>query len=323
MQNTALDPELLGPLNDFLELMGGHLDLNDIPGTRARSVELFAEILADAPVIEGVESRDLQVPGPDELPAVNVRIYRPEQQGKDLPALLWVHGGGYVLGNIDNDDITAREMTRDTGCIVVSVDYRLAPEHPYPAALEDCYTVLRFLFEHHNELKIDPTRIAVGGYSAGGGLAASLALLARDRAEVEIIFQLLIYPMIDDRNVVPASDEVPDSLLWTRESNLIAWRSYLGHEPGIDNVSPYAAAIRAEDLSNLPPAYIPVGSLDLFLQENIEYARRLIAADVKAELHVYPGAYHTFDKFAPTAAVSQRFFANRNNILIRELFNRE
>ena len=317
----TLDPELLEPLNDFMELMGGGVDLSDIEGTRERSEEIFAALLAEAPVIEGVESMDLQVPGPEAAPAVCIRIYRPEQQAKDLPALLWIHGGGYVLGNIDNDDITVRELTRDVGCIVVSVDYRLAPENPYPAALEDCYAVLKYLFGNHNELQIDRTRVAVGGASAGGGLAASLALLARDRAEVDIAFQLLIYPMIDDRNVLPTSEEVPDSLLWTRESNRIGWRSYLGHEPGLDHVSPYAAAFRAEDLNNLPPAYIPVGSLDLFLQENIQYAQRLLNADVKTELHVYPGAYHAFDKFAPMAAISQRFVANRNSILVRELFN--
>ena len=163
------------------------------------------------------------------------------------------------------------------------------------------------------------SRIAIGGGSAGGGLAAGLALLARDRAEVEVAFQLLICAMIDDRNITPASATVPDTLVWSRENNLIGWRSYLGHEPGGEDLPPYAAASRAIDLTGLPPTYISVGELDLFLNENIEYAQRLLEADISTELHVYPGAFHGFEVCAPTADISQRFNIERDNVLKRVL----
>ena len=253
----TVDPELLEPLNSFMEVMGGELDLDDIKGTRAQTEETFAAILAEAPVIEGVESRDLLVNGSAGDPDIAVRTYRPLDQVQPSPALLWVHGGGYVLGDLDSTDIMVRQLVADTGCVAVSVDYRLAPENPYPAPLEDCYAALRYLFEHADTLQVDKARVAIGGASAGGGLAAGLALLVRDRGEFNIAFQLLVYPMLDDRNIQPASEDRPDTLLWTRENNLIGWRSYLGQEPGTGDVSPYAAAFRAEDLSGLPPAFIP------------------------------------------------------------------
>ena len=214
------------------------------------------------------------------------------------------------MGNIEQDDLMAKRFTTAADCVTVSVEYRLAPEHPFPAPVEDCYAALKWLFSHTRELGIDPTHIAIGGASAGGGLAAGLALLARDRAEVNIAFQLLIYPMIDDCNIRPASKSAPDTILWTRESNLIGWRCYLGCNPGGKGVSPYAAALRATDLRGLPPAYIAVGELDLFANESVEYARRLLQAGVTAELHVYPGAFHGFDGMAPGANVSQRFTAD-------------
>jgi acetyl esterase/lipase len=204
-------------------------------------------------------------------------------------------------------------------CVVVSVEYRLAPEHPFPAPVEDCYAALKWLSTYSSELGVEKTRIAIGGASAGGGLAAGLALLARDRAEVAVTFQLLIYPMIDDRNVAPASESTPDTLVWSRENNLIGWRSYLGQEPGGEDVSPYAAASRAADLSGLPRAYIVVGELDLFLNENVEYAQRLLEAGVPTELHVYPGVYHGFEGLAADADVSQRSVAERDRVLKRAL----
>jgi len=185
------------------------------------------------------------------------------------------------------------------------VDYRLAPEHHYPAPVEDCYVALKWLLDHAEEIGVDRFRIAIGGASAGGGFVAGLALLARDRANIDIIFQMLIYPMIDDRNIAPASDLLPDTLIWNRAMNRFGWSCYLGMEPGGKDVPYTAAAFRATDVSNLPSTLIAVGDLDLFAEENIEYARRLIKAGTPTELHVYPEAYHGFNGFAPGATVSR------------------
>ncbi len=312
-----LDPELAAPLETFLHLTGGGLNLHDIPATRRTMEEMAAAQLAKAPPITGLTTADRQVPGPDG--EVFVRIYQPTERPDTLPALLWIHGGGYVLGSVERDDLLAAHLAKVAQCVVVSVEYRLAPEHPFPAPVEDCYAALKWLATHTGELGVAPSRIAIGGASAGGGLAAGLALLTRDRAEVELAFQLLIYPMLDDRNVAPASDTRPDTFVWTRENNLMGWRAYLGREPGGADVSPYAAAARADDLAGLPPAYIPVGDLDLFLDENIEYARRLLAAGVPTELHVYPGGYHGFNGFDPGAEIAQRFNNERDEALRRIL----
>jgi acetyl esterase/lipase len=295
------------------------LDLNDIPAARAKMNKMLTAMLATYPAVEGVTSQDRSAPGSQGDPAVRVRVYRPNDQPNKLPALFWIHGGGYVMGDIEQDDRLMRQLVNRIGCVAASVDYRLAPEHPFPAPVEDCYTGLKWLFAHADELGVEPSRIAIGGASGGGGPAAGLALLARDRGEVQVAFQLLIYPMIDDRNVTPASYAITDPRMWNRESNRLGWKAYLGRDGGGADVSPYAAAARAADLTNLPPAYIPVGALDLFVDENIEYAQRLIQAGVPTELHVYPGAFHGFDMLAPSAKVSKQFKADRDDALKRAL----
>lgn len=312
-----LDPELAAPLETFLHLTGGGLNLHNIPATRRTMDELAAAQMAKVAPITGITTADRQVPGPDG--EVFVRIYQPEDRPDTLPALLWIHGGGYVLGSVERDDLLATHLAKVAQCVVVSVEYRLAPEYPFPAPVEDCYAALKWLATHTDELGVAPARIAIGGASAGGGLAAGLALLTRDRGEVELAFQLLIYPMIDDRNVAPASETLSDTFVWTRENNRMGWHAYLGREPGGADVSPYAAAARASDLTGLAPAYIPVGDLDLFLDENIEYAQRLLAAGVPTELHVYPGGYHGFNGFAPGADIAQRFNTERDEALKRIL----
>ena len=312
-----LDPELRVVLEAFPA--EGAVNLNDIPAARAKLRKLFTAMQATLPAVEGVTSQDQLVPGLQGDPAVRVRIYQPANRPNLLPGLLWIHGGGYVLGDIEQDDRLMKQLVKRIGCVALSVDYRLAPEHPFPAPVEDCYAGLRWLFAHAGDLGVDPSRIAIGGPSGGGGLAAGLALLARDRGEVQVAFQLLIYPMIDDRNVTPASYAITDPRVWHRESNRLGWKAYLGRDGGGDDVSPYAAAARATDLRNLPPAYIPVGALDLFIDENIEYAQRLIQAGVPTELHVYPGAFHGFDLLAPAAAVSKQFKAELDQALKRAL----
>ena len=314
-----LHPELVGPIEMMQSQPGGALNLRDIPAARVVMREMMEAMKDQMPVVEGVTSEDRLVPGPDGAPDVGVRIYKPANQSGTLPAFLWIHGGGYIMGDIEMNDVICKYTTLAGDCVTVSVEYRLAPENPFPAPVEDCYAALKWLASHADELDVDPNRIAIGGGSAGGGLAAGLALLTRDRAEVDIIAQFLIYPMIDDRNTQQASDTLPDTILWTRESNLIGWSSYLGCEPGGDNVSHYAAASRAEDLTGLPPAYIAVGDLDLFAEEDVEYARRLINSGVPTELHVYPGGCHAFDGFAPGADISRQFNDDYYRALKRSL----
>jgi len=235
--------------------------------------------------------------------AVSVRVFRPPAATAPRPALLWIHGGGLVMGYAGMDDDFCRRVARELGAVVASVEYRLAPEHPYPAPLHDCYAGLRWLAA---EAGVDPRRIAVGGASAGGGLAAALALLARERDEVHPAFQLLVYPMLDDRTATAPDDVAGRLRMWNAASNRFGWRSYLGGSVGAD-VPGLAAPARAGDLTGLPPAWIGVGTLDLFLGEDREYARRLRAAGVPVELHEVPGAYHGFDMVERKAAVSRAF----------------
>lgn len=295
------------------------LDLSDIPTARQIATQLLEQMADQLPQIEGVATSDYQAPGRDGDPAVPVRVYRPEDAQGSLPAMLWIHGGGMVMGNVDQDDAFCKALAKAVNCTIVSVEYRLAPEHPYPAPLEDCYAALRWLASNALDIDADPSRIVIGGASAGGGLAAGLALLARDRDEISVAFQLLIYPMIDDRNVTPSSHAITHPSVWNRDANIAGWRAYLGGDIGGGDVSPYAAPARATELSGLPPAYIAVGELDLFLDEDIDYAQRLLQAGVTTELHVYPGAFHGSDLFVADSEVSQRWAADRNSALTRAL----
>jgi acetyl esterase/lipase len=313
------DPQLVAALDGYNQLVPGGLALDDIPAARTFLDELFAGMAAEAPEIPGVVTSDHDAPGPPGDPDVMVRIYQPENRPETLPALLWIHGGGYVLGSVDGDELSAKAMTLGFNCVVASVEYRLAPEHPYPAPVEDCYAALKWLFDNASQFGVDPERIAIGGPSGGGGLAAGLGLLARDRGEVKVAYQYLIYPMIDDRNTAQADKDLPDTPVWSRANNLAAWRAYLGHEPGGEDVSPYAAAARAEDVSGLPPTYIGVGTPDLFRDENFAYAQRLLAAGVPTEFHVYTDGFHGFERFAPESDAAQRFVTDRTRVVSRAL----
>ncbi len=312
-----LDPELRAMMEKLPTDRA--MDLNEIQKARAGMKKMVTAMLGNLPPVEGVSGEDRNAPGAEGSPDVRVRVYRPHHQPSKLPALYWIHGGGYVMGDVEQDDRLMKQLVKRIGCVAVSVDYRLAPENPFPAPVEDCYAGLKWLFANAGELGVDPSRIAIGGASGGGGLCAGLALMVRDRKEMKVAFQLLIYPMIDDRNSTPAALAITDPRVWHRESNRIAWKYYLGRDGGGADVSPYAAASRATDLTNLPPAYIPVGALDLFVDENIEYAQRLVQAGVPTELHVYPGAFHGFDMFAPGATVSKQFKADRDDALKRAL----
>jgi acetyl esterase/lipase len=231
---------------------------------------------------------------------VGVRLYRPANAKGPGPALLWMHGGGYVIGRAVQDDVLCRRFARVLGATVASVEYRLAPEHPYPTPLEDCYSALRWLALLP---AVDPAHVAISGGSAGGGLAAALALLARDRGDVPVAAQLLVYPMLDDRSADRTDLDNDGYRLWNRSSNRFGWDAYLG-----DANRNVAVPARHENLSGLPPAWIGVGTLDLFHDEDLAYGERLKAAGVPCEVHVVPGVFHGFDAVAAKAEVSQSFF---------------
>jgi len=248
-----------------------------------------------------------RVPVATESTEVTVYVVN-SRPGARRPAILHTHGGGFVTGTADWLLGPLKVLAADLDCTVVTVDYRLAPETRYSGSIEDNYAGLRWLHANATELNIDPQRIALMGESAGGGHAAILALTARDRGEVPVLFQCLIYPMLDDRTA--SSRAVPPhigQILWTGEANRFGWQSFLGQPPGLDSAPRNAVPARVENLAGLPPAFVGVGAIDLFVDEDIEYARRLNAAGVQTELVVVPGAFHGFDAIAPDTSLAKQF----------------
>lgn len=261
------------------------------------------------PTVEGLIIEDIDVPG------VSLRVYRPKDAPAAMPAYLWLHGGGFLIGQPEQDEANNIALALELKLVVAGVRYRLAPKHPAPAAVEDAYAALKWLAAEAPRLGIDPTRIAIGGASAGGGLAATLALVAHDRGEVRPAFQLLVYPMLDDRTATRTDLETKNVRVWTPASNHYAWSAYLGHPPGQASANPYAAAARREDLRGLPPAWIGVGTLDLFHDEDVTYAKRLEASGVPCELHLVPGAFHGFDAVFRKAGVTKAFWSEQVRVL--------
>jgi len=238
------------------------------------------------------------IPGPQGAPDVKVYVVNAGEPGAAKPAILHFHGGGFVALAAENSLRALQEHAEAIECVIVTVDYRLAPETAFPGALEDNYAALKWLYAHAAELGVDRDRIALMGESAGGGHAAMLAIAARDRGEVPLMFQALTYPMLDDRT--GSSRQAPahvGQLLWTATNNRFGWSALLGMPAGSPNVPAGSVPARVEDLSGLPPAFIAVGSIDIFVEEDIEYARRLLELGIPAELHVYPGAFHGFNLF--------------------------
>lgn len=293
-----VDPQL-SPLLDLIP--PSELSVEALPALRSRP----AMFQVDPKDVERTDLATRMIPGPAGAPDIEILVYRPRGLAGAAPCILHIHGGGYITGNAQGLEAVHRGLAADLSCCIVSVNYRLAPETPFPGPVEDCYAALAWLVANAKELDVDPARIGVMGESAGGGLAAALALLARDRGEYGLAFQHLIYPMIDDRTCVAAEPHpFAGEFVWPPASNHFGWKSLLGREPGGDDVSPYAAAARAESLAGLPPTFLATGALDLFLEEDLEYARRLIRAGVSTELHVYPGAFHGF-QWAVDADVSK------------------
>lgn len=300
---SLLDPEIAAML------AASPVNIGEVLGSLTpESVVTIREMFSATPpppLSDEVTREDVSLEGRG---TASVRVHRPVVRRADAPGVVWMHGGGLVLGDNRMDDARFDKWCRELGIVGVSVEYRLAPEHPYPTPLEDCYAALAWI--HHNaaSLGVDPQRIGIGGASAGAGLAAGLALLARDRAEFAVAFQLLIYPMIDDRQTTPSSSW--SDPIWSPAANTFGWASYLGAAKGTADVPAYAAAARATDLAGLPPTLVTVGALDGFSDEDIDYAKRLRLAGVPTDLIVYAGAPHGFDTFGEFTAVSRR--ANRD-----------
>ena len=290
-----VNPELLPILEQIPDL---DIRPETLPAIREFSAQMRPPTVAD----QFVSFADETIKGSNTNP-IKLRIYRP-QTTDTLPVLLWIHGGGYVLGSYDADDGLCQRFAKEANCVVVSVDYRLAPEHPYPAPLEDCYTALKWIADNAQSQRINPDKIGVAGKSAGGGLTAALTLLTRDRKYPSIHFQMPLYPMIDDRNNSPSANEIREGFVWNKKTNAMGWQMYLGELHGTDKVPPYAAASRAEDYSNLPYTYTCVGQLDPFRDETLMYVTKLAQAGVDVEFHLYPGAFHGFENFCPDAKIS-------------------
>ena len=252
--------------------------------------------------LEAVNVQDRTIPGPAGAPEVRVLIYTPPGEAKaKLPAVCHIHGGGYVIGRADIGDFSNRAMALAVDCVIVSVDYRKAPETQWPGARDDCYAALTWMRDNADALGIDGGRIAVSGESAGGGHAAALAIYARDHGGPDICLQLLDAPMLDDRTGT-SGDPHPHTgeFVWTPAHNRFGWKSMLGVAPGSADVKDEMVPARTRDLAGLPPAFISVGALDLFLEEDMDYVRRLTRAGVPAELYVIPGAYHGFGAAGPS-----------------------
>jgi acetyl esterase/lipase len=306
----AFDPELAA-VTQFPAL-----DSSDIATRRAQLAELLAQM--PVPDTAGLTITDRTVPGPEGAPEVLARIYRPDVLTAPV-GILDVHGGGFILGDLETSHASSIAMARGVGAVVVSVDYRLAPENPFPAGLEDCYAALSWFSAHAAEFGVDPERIAIHGGSAGGGLCAALALLTRDRGGPSIAFQYLGIPELDDRLDTPSMTTFVDTPSWNRPAAIRSWDAYLGEgRRGTDDVSPYAAPARATDLSGLPSAYISAMQFDPLRDEDIAYATALLAAGVPVELHLFPGTFHGSSVFAD-AAVSKREAAERIAVLRKAL----
>ena len=305
-----IDAESKPPLEALWEAMPG--GFNTIPDIVARRAAMSA---SRAAIPKGsfpqLQVAEYQYPGPEN--ELTLRLYRPETVAADSPGLIYIHGGGMIMGDLESQDENMREAATELNIPIASIDYRKAPEHTYPAAPEDCYAGVSWVFANAQALGMDPSNIGLMGASAGGGLALAVALMLRDRQGPSLKYLLPIYPMIDDRHETTSSNEVVDIGIWDRAGSIEAWNWYLG---GAEADS-YAAPARAENLSKLPPTYIDVGDLDLFRDENITIVQRLSAAGVSVEFHLWPGAYHASELFAPHAALSRKIWSTRYTAIRR------
>lgn len=309
--SLQVDPEVLEGLS-ALARDEEPPPVGDVVTRRLNAGRIFEQVLAVEPAVEGVDVAHYTIPVGHGA-VVQAHWYHPRTSNPPGSAALYLHGGGMIMGLEQLGrlyDFAVRHYVASSGVPMLMVDYRVAPEFAHPVPAEDGYAALLWLVDHAQQLGVDAARLAVMGDSAGGGIAAAVCLMARDRGGPPIAQQLLVYPMLDDRpqKREPAIEEL---LTWTSDDNLTGWAALLGKKPGAEEVSPYAAPARAVDLSDLPATYIDVGDLDIFHDEDVAYARRLESAGVPTELHVYPGCPHAFEWLAPRARVTQGAIAER------------
>ena len=313
------DPELGAVLAAIAEFLPGALTADMIPALRQPNPALPTATNEELERNGAFHVEERSAPGPEGAPEISLLICRPTAASSPTPALYHIHGGGMIMGDNRLGMLEMLDIAQELGLAVVSVEYRLAPETPHPGPVEDCYAGLAWTVAHAAELNVDAGRVVVAGNSAGGGLAAGVALMARDRNGPALFGQLLIYPMIDDRNDTPSAEQMAGLGIWDSTANDTGWTALLGSERGGPDVSPYAAPARATDLSGLPPTFIDVASAETFRDEDIAYAVRIWQAGGRAELHVWPGGFHGFDALAPQAGLSQEARAARVRWLRRLL----
>lgn len=307
-----LDKEINPELKKTLDGMKpAYLTKETLEATRKYILEVAAEVQKKLPHdVDDIGISTRYIPGPKnpkDSPDVYVKVYRKKGDNSVKPGFLWIYGGGMVMNKCDSYDYMCQKVAQQTDCVVVNVGYRLAPEHPYPAAVEDCYAALSFMKDSAEELGIDADRIVVFGQSSGGGLVAALSVLARDRGGPKISLQMPLYPMLDCANNSPSAYEIQDPRVWNQAKNQFAWDSYLGDlaKADLKDIPPYASASRTVDYAGLPPTFIFIGTLDVFRDETIAYVSKLAQAQVPVEFHLYPGCFHGFDIVVPEAKVSQ------------------
>jgi acetyl esterase/lipase len=305
-----IDPELLESLRRSGPIGQPGPPIGDVESRRNNLTAGMAAVAASREPVQGVDRTDVSIAAAD---GAELGLSWYQHATRDAPgsAVLYVHGGAFIVPLLPVYDGMMRTYTNRTGVPMLLVDYRVAPEHPHPTPAEDCYTALCWLANNASELGVESNRIAVMGESAGGGLAAAVALMARDRGGPALALQVLIYAMLDDRTVGPGPELPPEYLVFSYDDNRTGWDALLGAAYHGNDVPPYAAPARSTDLSGLPDAYIDVGDLDILRDENIDYARRLMAAGIPTELHVMAGLPHGFDMVAPDATATQRVIANR------------
>lgn len=322
MTNTGVpvrppyDPELAAMLAVVNEVIPSSIRQEDLARVREQVASAFLpldEVIGD----REIDHEDRTIPGPQGAPDLVVTVLRPRGRVSGAPGIFHTHGGGMIFGDRFTGADQLCDWVQEFGAVAVTVEYRLAPENPDPAPIEDCYAALTWTAANAAELGIDPSRLVLAGASAGGGLAAGLALLTRDRGGPVVSGQMLIYPMLDDRNETFSAGQFEGIGVWDRISNDTGWSLLLGERRGGTQVSPYAAPARAQDLSGLPPAFVDVCSTETFRDEDIAYAGALWRAGVQAELHVWPGGFHGFDSLAPDAPLAREARAARSAWLRR------